>query len=380
MRRNIIILGSTGSIGESAIRLIELHPDKFHVTAIAAYNNVEKLAAQALRLRCKRAVIGNEALYNDLKALLSGTDIEVAAGMEAVVEAAQMPADIVIAAIVGAAGLLPTLAAIKCGTTVALANKECLVCAGDIVMQAVKDHNATLLPVDSEHSAIFQTIDAGKPDTIEKIIITASGGPFREYSYEQMQKVTIEEALRHPVWNMGAKISIDSATMMNKGLEIIEAWHLFPVTTSQIEVLIHPESIIHSMVSYIDGSVLAQLGTPDMITPIAYALAWPERITSGAAKLDLASIGKLTFFAPDTGRFPALRICREALNAGGSSPAVLNAANEIAVARFLKKEVAFTDIIRIIETTLAQIPSKALHSIDDVIEVDNQAREMAAKL
>lgn len=380
MSRNISILGSTGSIGESAIRLIELHPDKFNVTAISAYNNVEKLAEQARKLRCKRAVIGNESLYNDLKSALSGTGIEAAAGTEAVIEAAKIPSDVVIAAIVGAAGLLPTLAAIKRGATVAIANKECLVCAGDIIMQAVKTHNATLLPVDSEHSAIFQTLDSHKPQTIEKIVITASGGPFRKHTLEQMKKVTVEEALRHPVWNMGAKISIDSATMMNKGLEIIEAWHLFPVESSQIEVLVHPESIVHSMVYYIDGSVLAQLGTPDMITPIAYALAWPDRITSGAAKLDLAAIGNISFFAHDIVRFPALRICREALDAGGSSPATLNAANEVAVARFLKKDIAFTDIIRIIEKTLEQMPSVSLHSIDDVIEVDNQARKMAAKL
>ncbi|HEU5048204.1 MAG TPA: 1-deoxy-D-xylulose-5-phosphate reductoisomerase [Rickettsiales bacterium] len=380
MTRSVTILGSTGSIGESTVRLLRQHPEKFSVTAITAYDNVAKLAAQAKELGCKRAVIGNEERYAELKSALSGTGIEAAAGSEAVTEAARMDADIVIAAIVGAAGLLPALAAIERGATVALANKECLVCAGDIVMEAVQKHNATLLPVDSEHSAIFQILDAKQPETIDKIIVTASGGPFREYSFEQMKKVTVEEALRHPTWNMGAKITIDSATMMNKGLEIIEAWHLFPVKPSQIEVLVHPESIIHSMVSYIDGSVLAQLGTPDMITPIAYALAWPTRITSGAKPLDLAAMGRLSFFPPDPQRFPSLRLSRTAMETGGSAPAVLNAANEIAVARFLKKEVAFTDIIRIIEATLERMPAVHLHSIDDVMATDAQARAIAANI
>ncbi len=375
--RTVSIFGSTGSVGESAVRLIELHRSDFEVTAISANHNVEKLAAQALRLQCKRAIIGNETLYNDLKAALSGSGIEAAAGHAAVTEAADMPSDIVIAAIVGAAGLMSTLAAIRRGAAVAFANKECLVCAGDIMMREVQAHGATLLPVDSEHSAIFQVFDFAHPETVEKIIITASGGPFREYTREQIQQVTVEEALRHPTWNMGAKISVDSATMMNKGLEIIEAKHLFPVVEEQIEVLVHPESIIHSMVSYIDGSVLAQLGTPDMSTPIAYALAWPERIKTPVQKLDLAKTGRMTFFAPDTERFPALPLCRAALREGGSKPAVLNAANEVAVARFLKKEIAFPDIIRIIETTLEKMPSIKLHTIDDVLEVDAQTRKVA---
>ena len=377
MTRTVSILGSTGSVGENSVKLLELHRDKFAVTAITAYRNVEKIAAQAKKLGAKRAVIGDESLYSDLKTALSGSGIEAAAGDAAVTEAADMPSDIVVAAIVGAAGLMSTLTAIRRGATVAFANKECLVCAGDIMMGEVKRHGATLLPVDSEHSAIFQVFDFVHPDTIEKIIITASGGPFREYTREQIQKVTVEEALRHPTWNMGAKISIDSATMMNKGLEIIEAKHLFPVKEEQIEVLVHPESIIHSMVSYIDGSVLAQLGTPDMSTPIAYALAWPERITNPVQKLDLAKTGKLTFTTPDKERFPALHLSRCALREGGSKPAVLNAANEIAVARFLKKEIAFPDIMRIIETTLEKMPSTALHTIEDVLEVDAQTRKVA---
>lgn len=378
--RNVTILGSTGSIGERAISLMEYHHDKFTVEALTSYNNVTKLAEQAKKLGCKRAVIGNEQLYSDLKTALSGTRIEAAAGTQAVIEAAQMPSDIVIAAIVGAAGLLPTLAAIERGATIGLANKECLVCAGEIIMKRAAECGATIIPVDSEHSAIFQTLDFNYPETIDKITLTASGGPFREYSREQMEKATVEEALKHPVWNMGAKISVDSATLMNKGLELIEAWHLFPVDPSQIEVLIHPESIIHSMVSYIDGSVLAQLGTPDMSTPISYALAWPTRIKSQSQKLDLATVGRLTFMRPDAGRFPALRLCRKALEAGGNAPAILNAANEVAVARFLNKDIKFADIIRIIQTVMEQIPQAALHSIDDVIELDSRARKAAEKI
>jgi 1-deoxy-D-xylulose-5-phosphate reductoisomerase len=350
------------------------------VEAITAHNNVEKLAVQAKKLGCKRAVIANDKFYKDLKTELSGTRIEAAAGTEAVIEAAKMASDIVIAAIVGAAGLLPALAAIERGAIVALANKECLVCAGDIITKKVKKHKATLLPVDSEHSAIFQIFDFDHPETIEKIIITASGGPFRTYSKEQMQHVTVEEALHHPTWNMGKKISIDSATMMNKGLEIIEAWYLFPVKSEQIEVLIHPESIVHSMVSYIDGSTLAQLGTPDMATPISYALGWPERIACKPQKLDLAKIGSLNFFAPDNERFPALKLCREALKEGGSTPTVLNAANEIAVERFLKRHISFADIVRIIKNTLEKMPSTPLKNIEDVIEVDTKARKLAAAL
>lgn len=377
--RSVSILGSTGSIGKTSTGLLEMHSSAFTVEAITAYNNVSDLALQAKKLKCKRAVIGNDVLYQDLKSALSGTGIEAAAGTKATIEAAKMPSDIVIAGIVGAAGLLPTLAAVQRGATVALANKECLVCAGDIISREVIKHRATIVPVDSEHSAIFQVFDFAHPETVEKIIITASGGPFREYSKERMQSVTVEEALKHPTWNMGAKISIDSATMMNKGLEIIEASHLFPVNNTQIEVLVHPESVIHSLVSYIDGSVLAQLGTPDMSTPISYALAWPERITSPSRKLNLAQIGKLTFYAPDPERFPALRLSRDALNAGGNAPAVLNAANEVAVERFLKKEIAFTDIIRIIERTLETIPSAPLRNVDDVIAADTQTREVARR-
>ena len=374
----ITILGSTGSIGESSVKLLKLHQDKFQVAALTANSNVAKLAAQAKELNAKLAVIADESLYQELKSALSGTNIAVAAGMEALIEAAEIKSDIVIAAIVGSAGLPPTMAAIKKGKIIALANKECLVCAGDIVMAEANKHGAKIIPVDSEHSAIFQIIDLQRPETIEKIILTASGGPFRNFSQQQMQKVTVADALKHPIWNMGAKISIDSATMMNKGLEIIEAWHLFPVSEPQIEVLIHPESVIHSMVSYIDGSILAQLGTPDMSTPIAVALAYPERIKSCSTPLDFSKISTLNFASPDLERFPALSLARAALKSGGNAPAILNAANEVAVARFLNHEIGFLDIVRITSETLAKIPNAALNSIEDVLEIDFQSRQIAA--
>ena len=376
-RRSVTILGSTGSIGKSTVKIIEHHPQKFYIEALTANNNVAALAEQAKRLKAKRAVIGNEDHYLELKTALSGCNIEVAAGRKAVIEAARAPSDIVIAGMVGAAGLMPTLAAIERGATVALANKECLVCAGGLVMEEVKRCGATLIPVDSEHSAIFQVFDFERPETIEKIIITASGGPFRKYTLEQMKDVTPAEAVRHPNWSMGAKISIDSATMMNKGLEIIEAYHLFQVKQSQIEALIHPESIIHSMVSYIDGSVLAQLGAPDMCTPIAYALAWPTRIATPAQKLDFTKLKALTFDVPDEVRFPALRVAREVMAAGGSASAIMNAANEVAVARFLAGKITFPDIMKVIETTLARVPNSPLRSIEDVVEIDEFSRKIA---
>jgi 1-deoxy-D-xylulose-5-phosphate reductoisomerase len=376
-RRSVTILGSTGSIGKSTVKLLEHHPEQFYTEALTAYDNVQLLAEQAKKLNARLAVIGNEKRYLELKAALSGSNIEIATGREAIIEAARVPSDIVIAGMVGAAGLVPAMAAIARGATVALANKECLVCAGDLVMNEVKQRGATLIPVDSEHSAIFQVFDFERPETIEKIIVTASGGPFRNYTSEQMKNVTAAEAVRHPNWNMGAKISVDSSTMMNKGLELIEAHHLFQMPHSKIEVLIHPESIIHSMVAYIDGSVLAQLGAPDMCTPIAYALAWPTRIASPSPKLDFTTLKSLTFDQPDEIRFPALRISREAMTAGGSAPAILNAANEVAVARFLKGKIAFPDIIKIIETTLAKVANKPLRSIDDVIEIDTHSRKIA---
>jgi len=308
---------------------------------------------------------------------LSGPGIPVAAGPEAVVGAASLEADWVMAGIVGAAGLEPTLAGIRQGAVVGLANKETLVCAGDLVMAEIDRHGATLLPVDSEHSAIFQVFDFEQSDRVERIILTASGGPFRGWSREAMARVTPAQAVAHPNWDMGAKISVDSATMMNKGLEVIEAHHLFPVPESRIEVVVHPQSVIHSMVEYVDGSVLAQLGSPDMRTPIAYALGWPERIDAPAPRIDFKKISNLTFEEPDLDKFPALRLAREALQAGGAAPTILNAANEVAVHGFLDGRIGFLDIARIVERTLATANHYAINTLADVHAVDAHAREVA---
>ncbi len=378
--RSVTILGSTGSVGCNTVDLVEREPEKFRVEALVANRNVEKLAAQARSLKAKLAVVSDAACYRDLKDALSGSGIEIAAGQDAVVEAAARPADWVMASIVGAAGLQPTLAAIKRGATIGLANKETLVCAGSLVMKAVEEHGATLVPVDSEHSAIFQVFDFDQKDQIEKIILTASGGPFRTKTKEEMRAMTPEQAVAHPNWSMGAKISVDSATMMNKGLELIEAYHLFGLPEEQIEILVHPQSVIHSLVAYHDGSVLAQLGTPDMRTPIAYALAYPARMTTPGKRLDLAAVAQLTFEAPDMERFPALRITREALKAGGGAPTILNAANEIAVQSFLTRTIGFLDIARIVEETVDAINDTAIETLDDILALDAQARRMAGDL
>ncbi len=378
--RKVTILGSTGSVGCNTIDLITRQPQDFQVEALTANRNVELLAEQAKNLRPKLAVIADETAYKDLKSALSGTDVAVASGTEALVEAADLPADWVMAAIVGAAGLAPTLAAVRRGAAVALANKETLVCAGALMVAEVARHGATLLPVDSEHNAIFQVLDLENMDSVEKIILTASGGPFRERSRDDMAKVTPAEAVAHPNWDMGAKISVDSATMMNKGLELIEAHHLFEMDETRIEILVHPQSVIHSMVAYVDGSVLAQLGQPDMRTPIAHTLAWPERMAAPVDRLDLAEIGKLTFEAPDPVRFPALALAREALQAGGCAPTILNAANEVAVAGFLKGRTDFLSIARIVEKALESVPSVAIESLDDVHMVDREARIFAEGL
>ena len=378
--RSVTILGSTGSVGCNTIDLIERNPNAFVVEALTANRNVKLLAEQARRLHPKTVVLADPEGYKALQEALAGTDIAVAAGPEAVIEAANQPADLVMASIVGAAGLKPTLAAIRRGATIGLANKECLVSAGDVFVKEVSDSGATLLPVDSEHSAIFQVFDFANADRVQRIILTASGGPFREFSLAEMAKVTPEQAVKHPNWDMGAKISIDSATMMNKGLELIEAYHLFPVPEDRIEILVHPQSVIHSMVDYVDGSVLAQLGTPDMRTPIAYALAWPKRMTAPAPRLALDEIKTLTFEAPDTDRFPALRIAREALRAGGTAPTVLNAANEVAVHHFLDRKIGFLDIARIVEETLGIAPSARLANLGDVADADAEARRVAEGL
>ncbi len=377
--KSVTILGSTGTIGRNTLKIIEAHPERFALTALTAGDNVALLAEQAKKIRPHRAVIANSSLYSELKDLLKGTGIEAAAGDDAVLEAAAMPSDIVMSAIVGAAGLKPTLAAIRSGATVALANKECLVCAGALVNKEIKKHGATLIPVDSEHNGIFQVFDFEHPERVESVTITASGGPFREFTLEQMRDVTPQQAVKHPNWNMGAKISVDSATLMNKGLELIEAFYLFPLRPEQLEVLIHPQSIIHCLVQMKGGSVLAQMSLPDMCTPIAYALAWPERIEAPVGKLDLAAIGNLQFETPDLARFPALRIAREALIRGGNAPIVLNAANEIAVQRFLRGEIIFPDIVKIVEKTLEKVDNASLETIDAVLECDKEARRIAGR-
>lgn len=376
-RRGITILGSTGSIGCNTVELVEARPDLYRVEALTANNRVEILAEQARRLKPRLAVVADESAYGALKDALAGTGIAVAAGAAAVVEAAQVPADWVMASIVGAAGLAPTLAAVRRGAVVGLANKECLVCAGTLMTAEVATHGATLLPVDSEHSAIFQVLDASQPQAVEKIVLTASGGPFRRRSLDEMAAMTPEQAVAHPNWSMGAKISVDSATMMNKGLELIEAHHLFATPEERIDIVVHPQSVIHSMVSYVDGSVLAQLGSPDMRTPIAYALGWPKRIHAPSPRLDLAAIGQLTFEAPDPERFPALRLARAALQTGGSAPTVLNAANEVAVQAFLARRIGFLDIARVVERTLETIDPVTPSCIDDVLEQDRRARRCA---
>lgn len=377
--RRVCVLGATGSVGINTLDMLERNRDAFVVDVLTANTNAELLAAQAKSMDARLAVVADETKYNELKSALSGTSIEAAAGTAAIADAAAEPTDWVMAAIVGAAGLAPTLEAVRRGATIALANKECLVSAGEIFTREVTSHGATLLPVDSEHSAIYQVFDFEHADRVERVILTASGGPFLTRSIEDMRDVSVAEAVAHPNWDMGAKISIDSATMMNKGLELIEAYHLFPVDKSQIEILVHPQSVIHSMVEYVDGSVLAQLGTPDMRTPIAYAMSWPGRIDCPSPRLALDKIATLTFEKPDSIRFPALRLAREALEQGGAAPTILNAANEIAVQRFLDGEIAFLDICRIVEKTLEKVPNTAINTLADVTDADQEARKVAQK-
>jgi 1-deoxy-D-xylulose-5-phosphate reductoisomerase len=372
--RRITVLGATGSVGTSTLSLIEENPGKYEVEALTANRDVDSLAATARRVGAKLAVVADPKYYAALKVALSGSGIEVAAGDQAVVEAAGRPADLVMAAIVGAAGLHSTLAACRSGAAVAFANKECLVCAGPLMLAEVAKHGTRLLPVDSEHSAVFQVFDAARKGSVVKIILTASGGPFRTWPRARMEGASIAQAVAHPVWSMGSKISIDSATMMNKGLEIIEAHFLFGLPESQIDVVVHPQSVIHSMVEYEDGSTLAQLGTPDMRTPIAVAMAWPDRMPVSGAALDLAKIGQLTFEAADPIQFPALALARHALQTGGDAPTILNAANEAAVAGFLAGRIGFLDIERVVDSALDTLPKMVPGSIDDVVAIDNEAR------
>jgi len=375
VRRKIAILGATGSVGTSTLDLVERNPERFDVVAVTAATNSEALADIARRTGAVLAVVSDEARLPDLAERLAGSGCRAAAGAEALIEAAAGEAELVIAAIVGCAGLRPVMAAVEAGRTVALANKEALVTAGALMTEAATRSGATLLPVDSEHNAIFQCLACGRKEDVAKIVLTASGGPFRTASAAAMRDATPAEAVAHPNWSMGAKISVDSATMMNKGLELIEAHYLFGLPAERIDILIHPQSVVHSLVEFVDGSVLAQLGSPDMRIPIAYALAWPERIATPAQRLDLTTVARLEFEAPDFTRFPALRLAREALLAGGSAPIVLNAANEAAVARFLAGEIGFTDIARIVGQSLAEQGFAAPGSIAEVVEIDRLTRQ-----
>jgi 1-deoxy-D-xylulose-5-phosphate reductoisomerase len=374
MTRKIAILGATGSIGKSALDLIDLYPERFEVVAVTAATNSEALAQIARRTKAKLAVVADESRLSDLQELLVGTGCRAAAGEAALIEAAVGEAELVIAAIVGCAGLRPVMAAVEAGLVVALANKEALVTAGELMTGAAARSEAILLPVDSEHNAIFQCLAASRKEDVSKIILTASGGPFRTASAEVIGAATPAQAIAHPNWSMGAKISVDSATLMNKGLELIEAHYLFGLPSSRIDVLIHPQSLIHSMVEFIDGSVLAQLGSPDMRVPIAYALAWPERIATPAQRLDLATVARLDFECPDLSRFPALRLAREALEAGGAAPIVLNAANEVAVASFLAGAIRFAEIVTTVQEMLESADFEAPNTIGEVLEIDQRTR------
>jgi len=378
--RTITILGATGSIGTSTLDLIQRNAAQFEVIALTAQSDVAGLAKAARAVHARHAVIGDEARLLELRAALVGTTTTTAGGAAAIVEVAQMGADYTMAAIVGCAGLRPVMAALAGGKTVALANKEALVSAGDLMIAAARASGATLLPVDSEHNAIFQCLAGNSLDSVSKIILTASGGPFRTLSLADMAHLTPAQAVKHPNWSMGAKISVDSATMMNKGLELIEAHHLFPVGADKLDILVHPQSIIHSMVEYVDGSVLAQMGAPDMRTPIAHTLAWPARMESPSPRLNLAEIGRLDFEAPDPARFPALRLARAALDAGGAAPAVLNAANEVAVAAFLAGSIGFLEIAARVDAVLARVALAAPDSLEDVLAIDAEARHSARDL
>lgn len=381
----VAVLGSTGSIGLSTLDVLARHPDRFRVVALTANRDLERLEAQCRRWHPDLAVMANEECARELRARLGNeaSRIQVLGGAQAIQQAARLPeADYVMAAIVGAAGLLPALAAVRAGKRVLLANKEALVVAGQLFMDAAAAHGATLLPIDSEHNAVFQCLPPGFRQGlgrvgVQRILLTASGGPFRDTPLEELPGVTPQQACAHPNWDMGRKISVDSATMMNKGLELIEACWLFATEPSRVQVVMHPQSVIHSMVQYVDGSVLAQLGNPDMRTPIAHALAWPERIASGVAELDLFQVARLDFRAPDLRRFPCLALAYQAIAAGGSTPAILNAANEVAVDAFLTQRIGFTDIARVVAETLAALPGETVDGLEMLLETDQQARRVA---
>lgn len=374
--KRIAILGATGSIGRSTLDLVEAAPERFAVTALTAATNVAQLADDARRTRAELAVIADESRLAELEAALAGSGIRAAAGEVALAEAATS-ADLVIAAIVGTAGLAPVMAAVRAGKTIGLANKEALVSAGELMLEEARRTGATLLPIDSEHNAIFQCLAGQDCDRVSRLILTASGGPFRTFTSEQMARVTPAQAVAHPNWSMGAKISVDSATMMNKGLELIEAHHLFALPESRIDILVHPQSVIHSLVEYADGSMLAQLGSPDMRVPIGHILAFPERMATGARRLDLLEVARLDFEAPDPVRFPALRLAREALRRGGAAPLTLNAANEVAVEAFLGGAIHFAAIAELVEKMLTDMDRPLPTSIPDVLALDAEVRVRA---
>jgi 1-deoxy-D-xylulose-5-phosphate reductoisomerase len=382
--RSVTILGATGSIGSSTADLLRRDTAGYQVEAVTAHRDAPALARLAREFHARFAAVADPAAYDELKSELSGSGIEAAAGPQAVVEAAQRPAEWVMAAITGAASLAPTLAAAERGATVALANKECLVCAGALFMRRAAMKGATVLPVDSEHNAIFQALSAGRREDVQRIVLTASGGPFRTFSLEEIRHVTLEQALKHPTWSMGPKVTIDSATLMNKGLELIEAHHLFALPPEQLDVVVHPQSIVHGLVEFRDGSVIAQLGSPDMRIPISHCLAWPVRMETPAARLDLARISTLTFEEPDMVRFPALATARRALATGGAAPTVLNAANEIAVREFLARNLGFRGIAALVEATLDAIERRGEvaepQSVDEALAIDHNARRLASDL
>ena len=378
--KTVTVLGSTGSVGTQTIELLAAAPERFRVRALVGGRKTALLAEQAISLNAELAVICDSNAGGDLAAALAGTGIASACGPEQVIAAAGLEADWTMAAITGAAGLAPTLAAIRRGQCVALANKEALVCAGHVMLRAVEASGAILLPVDSEHNAIFQGLADGNRGAVEKIVLTASGGPFRLASREEMATATPETALRHPVWSMGAKISIDSATLMNKGLEVIEAARLFGLDEGQVEVVVHPQSVVHGMVCYQDGSVLAQLGCPDMRIPIAHTLAWPERMRTPSPRLDLAQLARLDFAEPDNDRFPALSLAREALRAGGGAPAILSAANEVAVAAFLQRRIGFLEVADTVARVLDRLGAPPADTLDDVVALDGAARREAERV
>ena len=380
INKTLTVLGSTGSVGQNTLDLVERNQKTFRIKALTGNQNVKLLAKQAKLHQPELLVIGNKEQYRNLIKELDGFPVRVEAGYEGLIEAADLDTDLVMASIVGTAGLLPTMRAAKRGATIALANKECLVCAGSLLMNEVENSGGVLIPVDSEHNAIFQVFDFDQTRAVKNLILTASGGPFREKTIKEMATVRPREALAHPNWRMGPKITIDSATMMNKGLELIEAFYLFPVNIDQIKILVHPQSIVHSMVSYVDGSVLAQLGSTDMRIPISYALGWPGRIETPVESLNLTEISSLTFEKPDFQKFPSLKLAQNALKAGKIGPILLNSANEIAVSSFLENKISFLEIAEIVEDVLSVAQFKEPKTIEDIVNIDLEGRKIAENM